>query len=132
MVAEAVTPEGRPVRDRLGVPVAPVTVMVQVALPPSCRVNPPPQDAEIPKPAVSVSAMVVVEVSEPEVPVIVTVELPIVAVELAVNVSTLVLVAGLVAKVAVMPVGRPEAVRVTEPVNGLMSVTVMVIVQLVP
>jgi hypothetical protein len=67
LVKEAATPEGRPEREILGVPVAPVTVMVQVALPPSCIVNPLPHDAEILKPAVTVSVMVVAEVNEPEV-----------------------------------------------------------------
>lgn len=126
------TPEGRPVSETVGVPVAPVTVMVQVALPPCCSVSPLPQEAEMLKPAVTVSATVVVETNVPEVPVIVIVPTPTVAVALAVSVSTLVLVVGLVAKVAVTPVGRPEAASVTEPANGLMSVTVMVIVQLVP
>jgi hypothetical protein len=46
--------------------------------------------------ATAVSAMVVVAVSEPEVPVMVTVDTPAVAVLLAVKVSTLVEVAGLV------------------------------------
>jgi len=85
-----------------------------------------------PPDAVTVSAMVVVAVSEPEVPVMVTVEVPTVAVALAVSVSTLVPVVGLVANAAVTPVGRPDAARVTEPVNGLTSVTVMVSVPLAP
>lgn len=76
--------------------------------------------------------MVVVEVSVPEVPVTVTVELPSVAVALAASVSVAVVAVGLVAKVAVTPEGRPDAASVTEPVKGLMSVTVMVTVQLVP
>jgi hypothetical protein len=80
--------------------------------------------------AVIVSAMVVVAVRLPEVPVIVTVDAPVVAVALAVRVSTLVDVVGLVANAAVTPVGRPDAARVTEPVNGLTSVTVMVSVPL--
>ena len=62
----------------------------------------------------------------------VTVELPIVAVLLAVSVSVLCWTWGWWRTVAVTPVGRPEAASVTEPVNGLMSVTVMVTVQLVP
>jgi hypothetical protein len=81
---------------------------------------------------VTVREMVVVAVNEPEVPVMVTVEVPAVAVELAVKVSTLVLVAGLVPNAAVTPLGRPEAARVTEPVNGLTSVTVMVSLPLAP
>ena len=73
LVTETATPEGMPEMEIPGVPVAPVTVMVQVALPPCCIANPLPQDDEMPKPAVTVSAMVVVEVSEPETPVMVTV-----------------------------------------------------------
>jgi hypothetical protein len=80
----------------------------------------------------TVSAMVVVSVSVPEVPVMVTVAAPVVAELLAVRVSTLVEVVELVANAAVTPLGRPEATRVTEPVNGLTSVTVMVSVPLAP
>ena len=80
----------------------------------------------------TVSAMVVVAVSVPEVPVMVTVAAPVVAELLAVRVSTLVLVVGLVANAAVTPLGRPEAARVTEPVNGLTSVTVIVSVPPAP
>jgi len=74
----------------------------------------------------------VLALSEPEVPVIVTVAAPTVAVELAVRVSTLVEVAGLVPKAAVTPVGNPDATRVTLPANGLTSVTVIVSVPLAP
>jgi len=42
------------------------------------------------------------------------------------NVTTLELVDEVGLKEAVMPVGRPEAVNATLPVNGLWSVTVMV------
>lgn len=80
--------------------------------------------------AVTVRAMVVLAVNVPEVPVIVTVAAPAVAVAPAVRVSTLVDVVGFVANAAVTPVGRPDAARVTEPVNGLTSVTVMVSVPL--
>jgi hypothetical protein len=82
--------------------------------------------------AVIVSAMVVVAPNVPEVPVIVTDAAPTVAVALAVSVSTLVEVVGLVANAAVTPVGRPDAARVTEPVNGLTRVTVIVSVPLAP
>lgn len=80
--------------------------------------------------AVTVSAIVVVALRLPEVPVIVTVEVPAVAVLPAVRVSTLVEVVGLVAKAAVTPAGSPVAERVTLPANGLTSVTVMVSVPL--
>lgn len=68
----------------------------------------------------------------PEVPVIVTVEVPVVAVALAVKVAELVDVVGLVPKLAVTPEGRPEADRVTLPVNPPEGVTVMVLLALLP
>jgi hypothetical protein len=80
----------------------------------------------------TVSEIVVDAVMVPEVPVIVTVEVPATAVLLAVSVSTLVEVAGLVANAAVTPLGRPEVARVTEPVNPPTSVTVMVSMALAP
>src|ERR1039458_4592584 len=76
--------------------------------------------------------MVVFAVVLPEVPVIVTVAAPVVAVLLAVNVSTLELVDDVGLNEAVTPLGRPDAVNVTLPVNGLTSVTVMVSVPLLP
>jgi hypothetical protein len=66
------------------------------------------------------------------VPVIVTVEVPTVAVLVAENVTTLVEVAGLVPKTAVTPAGRPAAERVKLLVNGLTSVIVMVSVPVPP
>jgi len=68
----------------------------------------------------------------PEVPVIVTVDVPTVAVLLAVKVTTLVEVVGLVPKVAVTPAGNPEADNVTLPVNPPDGVSVTVLVPLVP
>jgi hypothetical protein len=50
------------------------------------------------------------------------------AVELAVSVSTLVVVVGLVPKDAVTPAGRPETARVTLPVYPPVSRTLMVAV----
>jgi hypothetical protein len=76
--------------------------------------------------------MVVDSVREPEVPVMVTVASPIVAVLLAVSVSTLVPVVGLVPNAAVTPLGNPDAVSVTLPVNPFRFVTVMVSVPLLP
>jgi len=83
-------------------------------------------------PAVTVSATVVLAVSEPDVPVMVMVLVPATVVLATVNVSTLVLVVGLVANAAVTPVGRPDAARVTLPLNGLTSVTVIVSVPFAP
>ena len=80
----------------------------------------------------TVKAMIVVAVKLPEVPVMVTVEVPVAAEPLADSVSTLDPVVGLVANVAVTPLGRPEAERVTLPVNPPASVTVIVSVALPP
>src|ERR1700684_3903332 len=80
----------------------------------------------------TVSASLVVAVKLPEVPVIVTVAAPVVAVLLAVSVSTLVPVVGFVPNAAVTPVGRPDAAKVTLPVNPPTSVTVIVLVPLPP
>jgi len=76
-----------------------------------------------------VSAIVVVSgVRLPEVPVMVTVAGPAVAEAPAVNVRTLVEVAGFVPNAAVTPVGRPVATSVTLPVNPLLGTTVIVLV----
>ena len=76
--------------------------------------------------------MDVVCVSVPDFPVIVTVAAPTVAVLLAVKVTTLVDVVGLVPNVAVTPDGNPEADRVTLPVKPPEGVSVMVLVPVVP
>ena len=77
--------------------------------------------------------MVVDAVRLPEVPLMVTVTgPPTVAVPVAVSVTTLVLVAGLVVNAAVTPLGRPEAERVTLPLNPFAPVTVMLSVLLLP
>ena len=82
--------------------------------------------------AFTVSETVVVWVKAPEVPVMVIVEVPVVAVAFALNVSTLEDVVGLVPKVAVTPAGRPEAERVTLPVKPPVGLTVIVLVPLPP
>jgi hypothetical protein len=83
-------------------------------------------------PAVTIMLIAVVAFSVPEVPVIVTVDAPIVAVALAVNVSTSVVAVGLVTLVRVTPLGMPEAARVTVPEKPFRSVTVTVTLQLLP
>src|SRR5580692_5601590 len=80
----------------------------------------------------TVSAIVVLAVVLPDVPVMVTVAAPVVAVLVAVSVSTLLPVVGFVPNVAVTPLGRPEAASVTLPVNPPTSVTVIVSVALLP
>jgi hypothetical protein len=62
----------------------------------------------------------------------VIVEVPVVAVELAVKVRTLLEVAGLVPNPAVTPAGKPEADRVTLPVKPPEGVIVIVLVPLLP
>jgi hypothetical protein len=94
---------------------------------------------ELPPPIVNVGAgftvraMVVDAVRVPEVPVTVTVTgPPALAVLLAVSVNTLEPAVGFVAKLAVTPLGKPVADRVTEPVNPYAGVTVMLSVLLLP
>ena len=76
--------------------------------------------------------MLVEVVELPEVPVIVTVALPIAAVSEAVKVTTLVLVVGFVPNDAVTPGGRPVAASVTFPVKPPAFVTVIVLVFVLP
>jgi hypothetical protein len=85
--------------------------------------DPPPLE-------VTVKLTVVLCESEPEVPVIVTVEVPTVAVELAVNVSTLevVVLAGL--NEAVTPLGKPDADKLTLLAKPFTLLTVTVLVPL--
>ncbi len=66
----------------------------------------------------------------PEVPVTVTVDVPIVAMPVAVSVKVLAAAAGFGLNDAVTPFGKPEAVRVTLPLNPFCGVTVIVLVPL--
>lgn len=135
---DAVTPLGRPEAERLTDPVKPfwsVTVIVLVPLVPCFTVK-LDGEAESAKfgcaGALTVSVTEVVWVSEPDVPVMVMVEVPVAAVELAVSVRTLLDVAGLVPNPAVTPAGRPEADNVTLPVKPPDGVIVIVLVPLLP
>src|SRR3979411_1938523 len=88
--------------------------------------------------ALTVSAMVVLWVTAPEVPVMGTVAGPVVAVLEAVSVRVEVAlpfaggVTGLVENVAVTPRGKPEALRVVAELKLFKLVTVMVLVPLEP
>jgi hypothetical protein len=134
----AVTPLGKPdaasVVAELNPPVL-VMVIVLVPLAPCVTVT-EVGDAAMVKLGVAVeftvNASVVLAVRLPEVPVMVTVADPVVAVLLAVSVSTLVPVVGFVPNVAVTPLGRPDAANVTLPLNPFTSLTVMVLVPLPP
>jgi hypothetical protein len=68
----------------------------------------------------------------PEVPVMVTVTVPVVAELLAVSVNVLVLVAVLGLKDGVTPLGRPVADKLTLPLKPFCGVTVIVLVPLAP
>lgn len=106
--------------------VAPKTTVPQVSdAGVTVTVGPPP-------PLVTVRLTEVVAVRLPDVPVMVTVDVPVAAVALAVRVKVLVVVAGFGVKVAVTPLGSPEALKVTLPLNPFCGVTVMVLVPLVP
>lgn len=61
-----------------------------------------------------------------------TLDVPVVAVLLAVKVTTLVDVVGLVPKLAVTPEGSPDADKLTLPVNPPVGLTVMVEFPLFP
>ena len=83
-------------------------------------------------PLPTVNAMEVLALRLPEVPLMVTVEVPAAAELLAVSVSTLDALAGFVPNDAVTPLGRPEAARVTLPLKPPAAVTVIVSVPLLP
>jgi hypothetical protein len=134
----ALTPLGRPVALKDTLPVSPptkVTVMVSVGFVFGARVM-AVGESEIVKSglATTVKVIVVVATVAPLVPVMVTVAGPTVAVPDAVKVSVLpvdpVTEAGL--KLAVTPVGRPLAVKVTAPVKPLNVETVTLLDALAP
>lgn len=116
-----------------------VVVEVTVAVDSSVQVVPPFTEmngviavgVQTPEP-VTVSKIDVLAVRLPEVPVMVTVEVPVAAELLAVKVSTLLPVVGLVPNSAVTPLGKPEEDSSTLPLNPSMSVTVIVSVALEP
>jgi len=133
----AVTPLGRPVALSVVAELKPfwlVTVIVLVPMAP-CAMLKLVGFADSVKfgAAVTVRAIVVVAIRLPDVPVMVTVVGPPTAAEaLAVSVSTLVEVVGFVANAAVTPLGRPDAASVTLPVKPPTSVTVIVLVPMLP
>jgi|SRR5580658_9815809 hypothetical protein len=119
-----------------------VMVRVRDALPPSTRVSEEGETAMVkffvPEEALTVSAMVALWVSDPDVPVIVTVAAPVVAEADAVSVRVEVTlpfaigVTGLVENAALTPEGRPLALSVVAELNPPVLVMVMVLVPLAP
>ena len=135
-VNAAVTPAGKPVTDKVGVPLKPltgVTVRVLVPDPPCVTIKLAGAAANVkPGPAFIVKLTLTVVDTIPEVPVTVTVVVPTAAAEVALNVATLVVEVDTGPNETVTPVGRVDVVKVTLPVKPLFGVTVMVLVPLAP
>jgi hypothetical protein len=133
---DAVTPRGRPEAVKLTLPVKPfcgATVIVDVTLAPRARLN-ELGEAERAKfgGGVTVRETVVICARPPDVPEIVTGTVPRDAALLAVSVSVLMAVVLLGLNVAVTPLGRPEAERLTLRLKPFCGLTVTVLVPLVP
>lgn len=128
---DAVTPVGRPEADKVTALLKPFCgVMVRVLAPlEPCRMVKLLGAAEIVKFPCGFTARetLAVLVRLPEVPVTVMVKVPTVAVPLADKVKTLEAVAGFVPKLALMPLGMPEADKFTLPLNPFTGLTVMVV-----
>ena len=82
--------------------------------------------------AMTVNGTVVEFDSIPEVPVTVTGRVPVAAPEDAVSVNRDVVAAGFGLNVAVTPLGKPDAVKVTLPLKPFCGVTAMVVEIAVP
>ena len=105
-------------------------MIVAVPLPPRAIVTLPGVAVTVKFPSgLTVRVIVVVAVTLPEVPVIVTAAVPVLAVLFAVNV-TVDEAAGLPAKAAVTPFGNPVATRATFPENPFTGVIVIVLATL--
>ncbi len=135
---EAVTPLGNPDAVKVTLPVKPfeaVIVIVLVPLLPRVIVRLFGEADNVKFAAVeafTVRLIEVVWVKPLDVPVTVTVAVPVAAVLLAVSVNTLEEVAGFGLKDAVTPLGKPVAEKVTLPVKPFDGVIVTVLVPLVP
>jgi hypothetical protein len=134
----AVTPVGKPVADKVTLPLKPFCGVRAIVLEPPapCKIVTLFGDAESAKlggaTAVTVRESVVVFVKLPDWPEMVTVVVPVVAVPVAVSIKMLVLVARLGLKVAVTPAGKPAADKVTLPLKPFSGATVMVLEPLAP
>jgi len=133
---DAVTPLGRPVVDKLTLPLKPywgTTVMVLVPELP-CGIVRLAGEADRLKfgAPFTVSAIVVVFDRFPAVPVMITDTGPTAAVLVAVIVNVLVPGVGFVLNDAITPLGRPDAAKLTLVLKPLCGVTVIVLVPLEP
>jgi hypothetical protein len=136
---DAVTPPGRPDPDKLTLPLNPFSGLMEMMLVPlfPCSTVKLLGDADRVKlgtaAAVTVRLTVVVFVKLPDIPVMVTVAGPVIAVLPAVNVKVLVpVVVGFVLNDAPTPLGSPEADRVTLLLKPFCAVTEIVLVPLFP
>lgn len=128
---DAVTPCCRPEADKLTLPVKPfcaVTLMLDVTLPPRARLN-EFGEAESSKfgGGAIVREIATLCDNPPDAPVIVTENVPRAAVLLAVRVSVHELVALVGLSAAVTPLGRPDAEKVTPPLNPFTGLIVIVV-----
>ena len=137
----AVTPLGSPDAVRFTLPLNPFwsfTLILLVALAPARRARLPDDDERlkfagaVTVAAVTVSMTVVLPERAPELPVTVTLYFPGATALFAAKVNELVeeVVVGL--NTAVIPLGSPDAVRFTLPLNPFWSFTLMVLVALAP
>ena len=133
---DAVTPRGKPEADKLTLPVKPfcdVTMIVDVILLPRARLNKFGEAARAKfGGGTTVRETVVLCDSAPDAPVTVMGTVPSGAALLAVSVSVLALVVLPRLNAAVTPVGRPEAERLTLPLNPFSGLTLMVVVPFAP
>jgi hypothetical protein len=133
---DAVKPLGRPDAVKLTLPLKPfcgVMVIELVLLAPGAMVK-LLGEAESVKfgAAFTVSAIVVLCVKLLDVPVMVTMTIPVLAVLFAASISVLVVVAGFALKDAVTPLGSPNADKLTPAVKPFWGVTVILLVPWVP
>jgi len=132
---EAVTPVGRPEAVNATLPVNPfagVTVRTVVPLPPCFTLNEMKEDVRPKLGASTVRFTAAALFKLPDVPVTVTAAGPGATELAALRVRVLVAVVLLGLNVAVTPLGRPEAVNATLPVNPFTGVTVMTLVTVAP
>lgn len=133
---DAVTPLGRPEADKATLLLKPLSGFTVIALEPldPCVMVRLLGEAESVKFGGGLTAREsVVELDRlPDEPVIVTVDVPVVAALLAVSVNVLVPVALVGLNEAVTPEGKPDADKLTVPLKPLSALTVMVLVPLAP
>lgn len=131
---DAVTPLGRPEADKATLLLKPLSGFTVIALEPldPCVMVRLLGEAESVKFGGGLTAREsVVELDRlPDEPVIVTVDVPVVAALLAVSVNVLVPVALVGLNEAVTPEGKPDADKLTVPLKPLSALTVMVLVPL--